>query len=132
MQRVAHQRYGAVNPIVTGVRIEQGTMVVPLLGSPAKKQAVAATMPDRLSHREQAVPTCLCHALSNKAIALTLHISPRTDQKHLPRVFQQSDAHTRTEAIVQMRALGDAPPRLASKWNPEGPTRTTQCYVVIH
>jgi DNA-binding NarL/FixJ family response regulator len=57
-------------------------------------------MLDGLSQRERNVLSCLEKGFSNKEIALTLGISPRTVQKHLQRVFRFLGVASRAEAIV--------------------------------
>jgi len=60
-------------------------------------------MGDGLTKRESEVLSWLQQGMSNKEIALTLGISPRTIQKHLQRIYMHLDVHTRAEAIVRMR-----------------------------
>ena len=62
-------------------------------------------MNDGLSKREHEVLSWLQLGLSNKEIALALGISPRTVQKHLQRVYQCLQVHTRAELIVRMRPM---------------------------
>ena len=63
-------------------------------------------MANGLSKRESEVISWLQQGMSNKEIALALEVSPRTIQKHLQRIYQHLDVHTRAEAIVRMRGGG--------------------------
>jgi len=66
-------------------------------------QSETAKMRDGLSKRESEVLSWLQQGMSNKEIALALEVSPRTIQKHLQRIYQHLDVHTRSEAIVRIR-----------------------------
>jgi len=58
-------------------------------------------MGDGLSKREYEVLSWLQQGMSNKEISLA--VSPRTIQKHLPRIYLHLDVHTRGEVVVRMR-----------------------------
>lgn len=59
-------------------------------------------MRNGLSTRESEVLSWLQEGLSNKEIALALGISHRTVQKHLQRVYRQTEVKTRAELLVRM------------------------------
>ncbi|HWQ28366.1 MAG TPA: response regulator transcription factor [Dehalococcoidia bacterium] len=61
--------------------------------------AGGATRPE-LSEREHEVLRLAARGLSNKEIARTLGLSPRTVQAHLNHIFVKLDVASRTEAVI--------------------------------
>lgn len=59
-----------------------------------------------LSEREIAVLQLTAQGLTNKAIGQQLHISDRTVQGHLRKIFSKLDVNSRTEAATKAIALG--------------------------
>ena len=66
-----------------------------------------------LSERELEILAYTGRGLTNKAIAVSLHISDRTVQNHLAHIFQKLRASSRTEAVMRAVSLGLLPPDLA-------------------
>ncbi|WP_447973118.1 response regulator transcription factor [Nitrospira sp. Kam-Ns4a] len=62
------------------------------------------TEPSRLSRREAEVLSLVVRGRSNSEIGLALHLSARTVQKHLERIYQKLGVRNRTEAAVQAYA----------------------------
>jgi DNA-binding NarL/FixJ family response regulator len=63
-----------------------------------------------LSTREAEVLACAAAGKTNHAIAAALHISPRTVQTHLERVYRKLGVETRTAAAARaMEAMREAP-----------------------
>ncbi len=59
-----------------------------------------------LSDREIEVLELTARGLTNKAIGQELHISNRTVQGHLRKIFSKLDVNSRTEAVTKAIALG--------------------------
>ena len=67
-----------------------------------------------LSAREAEVLAWTASGKTNPAIAALLHISPRTVQTHLERVYRKLGVQTRTAAAARaLEAVREAPPRQA-------------------
>ncbi|MBI3962063.1 MAG: response regulator transcription factor [Deinococcus sp.] len=61
---------------------------------------------DRLTDRETEVLRCAAAGASNKQIASTLGVSPRTVQAHLSNIFSKMQVASRVEAIIKGIQLG--------------------------
>ena len=59
-----------------------------------------------LSDRELEVLTLTAKGQTNKEIGLQLHISSRTVQGHLRKIFSKLDVNSRTEAVTKAISLG--------------------------
>jgi len=64
---------------------------------------------ERLTDRELEVLALAAKGFTNKAIGVQLHISDRTVQGHLAKVFDKLQATSRTEAVMRAVALGWLP-----------------------
>jgi LuxR family maltose regulon positive regulatory protein len=62
-----------------------------------------------LTKRESEVLPLLAQGLSNKDIASALHLSNETVKKHLYRIFQKLDTHSRTETARKAMEFGLLP-----------------------
>jgi DNA-binding NarL/FixJ family response regulator len=80
--------------------------------------ASAAVQPERLTEREREVLVQVAKGQTNKAIGSALHISPRTVQGHLAKIFDKLEAESRTEAVMRAVSLGWLPSSLGRE--PEG------------
>lgn len=67
------------------------------------------TVYESLSEREQEVLALAARGYTNKAISAQLHISDRTVQGHLARIYEKLQAGTRTEAVMRALSLGLIP-----------------------
>jgi DNA-binding NarL/FixJ family response regulator len=56
-----------------------------------------------LTKRETEVLTLIADGVTTVAIAARLVVTPKTVSKHLERIFQKLDVHTRTEAVAEAR-----------------------------
>jgi DNA-binding NarL/FixJ family response regulator len=54
-----------------------------------------------LTKRETEVLTLIADGVTTVAIAASLVVTPKTVSKHLERIFQKLDVHTRTEAVAE-------------------------------
>jgi DNA-binding NarL/FixJ family response regulator len=70
-----------------------------------------------LTDRELEVLTLAGRGYTNKAIGVQLHISDRTVQGHLARIFNKLDASSRTEAVMRAVSLGWLPSDLGENQN---------------
>jgi DNA-binding NarL/FixJ family response regulator len=64
---------------------------------------------EKLTDRELEVLALAAKGFTNKAIGVQLHISDRTVQGHLAKVFDKLQATSRTEAVMRAVALGWLP-----------------------
>jgi LuxR family maltose regulon positive regulatory protein len=71
------------------------------------KTASGATT--NLTKREIEVLNLVAQGLSNKEIASSLFLSPETIKKHIYRIFQKLDTHSRTETIRKASVIGLLP-----------------------
>ncbi len=60
----------------------------------------------QLSRRESEVLNLVAQGLSNKEIASALYLSAETIKKHIYRIFQKLDTHSRTETIRKATEIG--------------------------
>lgn len=68
-------------------------------GNPAAQASLG------ISPAELRVLQALADGLSNKEIALRLHISPHTVKTHTARLYEKLEAKRRTDAVARARAL---------------------------
>jgi len=73
---------------------------------PAASQAVAPTLIEPLSGREQAVLECIAKGHSNQQISETLFISLHTVKSHARRINHKLGVARRTQAVAQGKLLG--------------------------
>ena len=85
----------ALDPAIT-------TKVLGLLTSSRQGDEFSA----ELSDRELEVLQLTARGLTNKEIGNMLHISNRTVQGHLRKIFTKLDVNSRTEAVTKAMALG--------------------------
>ena len=69
-------------------------------------QAVAETLAEPISEREQGVLELIAKGLSNQEIGDKLHISLHTVKTHARRINAKLEVKSRTQAIVRARELG--------------------------
>ena len=65
---------------------------------------------EKLTDRELEVLALAAKGFTNKAIGVQLHISDRTVQGHLAKIFGKLHAASRTEAVMRAVSLGWLPP----------------------
>jgi DNA-binding CsgD family transcriptional regulator len=75
----------------------------PETGNPKAKVSLG------ISDREMEVLQQIAAGLSNKEIALRLHVSPNTVKTHVARVYEKLGAKRRTDAVLRARELGLLP-----------------------
>jgi DNA-binding NarL/FixJ family response regulator len=123
--RTLKQRFGDGLPIIllSGERVEPFDRVAGLLLG-ADDYLVKPCAPDELvararrlirvrdainaevrtlTKRETEVLTLIADGVTTVAIAASLVVTPKTVSKHLERIFQKLDVHTRTEAVAEAR-----------------------------
>lgn len=59
-----------------------------------------------LSDREIEILSLVAKGLTNKVVGIHLHISDRTVQGHIARIFEKFQASSRTEAVMRGISLG--------------------------
>ena len=64
---------------------------------------------NKLTKRESEVLTLIAQGKSNKEIASALYLSTETIKKHIYRIFQKFDTHSRTETIRKASEIGILP-----------------------
>ena len=79
------------------------------LDTPAS-EAPAAEEPSPLTAREQEIAALIAEGLSNKAIATSLVVSPRTVDGHLERIFRKLDLTSRAQLAAWVTLRGGSPP----------------------
>ena len=89
----------ASTPVVTAITQE------PALSSARQASAVSSVPGVSLTRREQEVLRLLAAGASNQDIAQTLVISLDTVKKHVSNLLGKLGASSRTQAILQARAL---------------------------
>ena len=62
-----------------------------------------ASQPQLLTQREQQVMDLVAEGLTNKQIALMLHIKSQTVNVHLKSIYQKLGTHTRTAAAFLLK-----------------------------
>jgi DNA-binding NarL/FixJ family response regulator len=123
--RTLKQRFGDGLPIIllSGERVEPFDRVAGLLLG-ADDYLVKPCAPDELvararrlirvrdainaevrtlTKRETEVLTLIADGVTTVAIAASLVVTPKTVSKHLERIYQKLDVHTRTEAVAEAR-----------------------------
>ena len=85
----------AIERVLAGKRWLSSPLVDKLL-SPSPKQVSVPT----LSKRQQDIAQCLTNGLSNRDIAAQLHLSIKTIENHLTRLYNQLHVSNRLEALA--------------------------------
>jgi len=85
----------AIERVLAGKRWLSSPLFDKLL-SPSPKQVVAPI----LSKRQQDIARCLTNGLSNREIAAQLHLSIKTVENHLTRLYNQLHVANRLEALA--------------------------------
>lgn len=108
----------AVRAVHEGKSVLDPEILPKLMRAVATAHEVKKTY-EPLTDRELEVLQATARGLTNKAIGVLLHISDRTVQGHLRRIFEKLNAASRTEAVVTASQIGllDLP---ASHENPPG------------
>ena len=88
--------------------------------------APAADEPSPLTAREQEIAALIAEGLSNKAIATSLVVSPRTVDGHLERIFRKLDLTSRAQLAAWVTAARWLTPGGVTRWGdpplePPGP-----------
>jgi len=97
-----HELVEAIRSVVAGRSVVRQDVLARLL-------ATDTDAPDPvpvLSERESAVLDLLAQGLPNKRIAGSLHISPRTVERHCESIYAKLAVHSRTEAVVTAFSIG--------------------------
>jgi predicted ATPase/DNA-binding CsgD family transcriptional regulator len=92
--QLGDQRFDAIVARGRGLSIDQAIAVA--LDVPAAA-ATEAGEPSPLTAREQEIAALIADGLSNKAIATSLVVSPRTVDGHLERIFRKLDLTSRAQ-----------------------------------
>ena len=114
------ERDGAVECLVSAYRTARRLGAQPLAAEAARalealgervderlgRAAAAQARPGGLSRRELEVLRLVAVGRTNREIAQTLYLSPRTVDMHVRNTFSKLDCHTRTEASSRAIALG--------------------------
>jgi DNA-binding CsgD family transcriptional regulator len=61
-----------------------------------------------LTPTQRRVAELVCSGLSNREVGLRLHISVRTVESNLARIYAQFDVHSRTQLAAYLAAIPDA------------------------
>ena len=116
----ADERDGAVERLVSAYRTARRLGAQPLATEAARalealgervderlgRVAAAQARPGGLSRRELEVLRLVAVGRTNREIAHTLYLSPRTVDMHVRNALSKLDCHTRTEASSRAIALG--------------------------
>ena len=94
----------AVETVTEGGTALDPTIATKLMGFLVNKDQPA--LPVELSDREIEVMRLTARGLTNKEIGSQLHISNRTVQGHLRKIFSKLDVNSRTEAVTKALSLG--------------------------
>jgi pimeloyl-ACP methyl ester carboxylesterase/DNA-binding CsgD family transcriptional regulator len=84
-----------------------------------------AVPPDQLTQREKEILALLSAGLSDQEIAAALILSPNTVRWYNRQIYSKLEVSTRTQAIVQARALGLIPSEKHAAVPSEQPTQQT-------
>lgn len=90
-------------PVANGVRRHGGGSIprLPGLGNAPATDAVHATpLRPVLTEREREVLRLIAAGHSNRVIADTLFLSPRTIERHIANIYLKIDAHSKAEATA--------------------------------
>ena len=63
-------------------------------------QSIPPGLPDRLTTREAEVLRLIAAGHSNRRIADSLFLSPRTIERHIANIYLKIDAHNKSEATI--------------------------------
>ena len=77
-----------------------------VLSEQVRRVTHESLMPLGLSRREAEVLACVADGKTNAEVATLLFITVRTVKKHLERIFDKLDVHTRTAAVAAAYAAG--------------------------
>ncbi|MGB1249982.1 MAG: response regulator [Candidatus Promineifilaceae bacterium] len=94
----------AVETVMAGDSALDPAIATKLMGLLVNNRQAAVSA--ELSDREHEVLRLTAKGLTNKEIGNQLHISNRTVQGHLRKVFSKLDVNSRTEAVTKAIALG--------------------------
>jgi LuxR family maltose regulon positive regulatory protein len=85
-------------------------MPEPEQDGPPNTQAPGSGLIEPLSERELQVLQLITEGLTNPEIAARLFLTLNTVKVHTRNIYGKLDAHNRTQAVAQARALGILPP----------------------
>ena len=106
-EHLGEQRFDAILARSRGLSIDEAIALA--LDTPAA-EAPAAEEPSPLTAREQEIAALIAEGLSNKAIATSLVVSPRTVDGHLERIFRKLDLTSRAQLAAWVTLRGGSPP----------------------
>ena len=76
---------------------------------PAVTRVIDATTRDELTPQELQVALQVARGLSNREIAQTLFLSPKTVEFHLTRIYRKLDLHARAELVERFGGQVERP-----------------------
>lgn len=94
----------AVEAVIEGGSVLDPSIATKLMGLLVSNRQTAVSA--EISDREREVLRLTAKGLTNKEIGSQLHISNRTVQGHLRKIFSKLDVNSRTEAVTKAIALG--------------------------
>jgi len=89
----------AISPAVERLALQE-------LRRRARRAALSANDEQRISGREHQVLQLVASGRSSRQIGRELHISPRTVESHIGRLYRKLAVHTRLQAVGRAAALG--------------------------
>ena len=104
---LGEQRFDAIIARARGLSIDEAIALA--LDTPAPT-ATERDEPSPLTARELQIAALIAEGLSNKAIATSLVVSPRTVDGHLERIFRKLDLTSRAQLAAWVAVRSGSPP----------------------
>jgi DNA-binding NarL/FixJ family response regulator len=99
----AEEVLGAMREVQQGGGAMSGEIARKVIGY-FREQSTATAEVDQLTTREREVLDLVVHGLSNKEICERLNVTLAAVRFHLKHIYQKLHVHSRTEAVLKVRA----------------------------